>query len=307
MKLVSVGHDKMYPPIGCAQRSYHMSRYLSKNFDITLIGHSGAITRFRKHRINKNFSIIEIPGIMTSGMGALGYFLTKKPLFDPFVAWTCTKSPHLLKHYLREVENADILVFEGCWHYQLIDKVKDKNKKLIVYDAHNVEYLLKRQVYSGIFRKLLPKIFELEKKTCIESDIILATCEKEKEMFIKLYEINSGKVHVIPNCVALPEKDGKTDEKTILFIGGAYFANFEAVRFINETLAKALPDFVFRIVGRAGMGTKNKKKNVEVYGMVSEEKKDELLRSSEIAINPILHGAGMNVKMLEYMAYGLPA
>lgn len=307
LKITSIGHDRVYPPVGCAQRSYYISKYLSEHFRVTLIGHSGAITQYRKHQITDTFNIIEIPGMVASIIGAVGFAITNQPLFDPIVAWISTKSPQLVKNYMRFANDADILFFEGCWHYPLIKYIRNRDKKLIVYDAHNVEYLLKKQVYKGIFSDvLLPKIFALERQICRDSDIILATCENEKKAFIELYDVNAECLFVIPNCVEVPKDKRNVIEKTILFIGGAYFANFEAVRYVNDILAKKLPDFTFRIVGRAGMVIKKPQPNVEIYGLVSEKKKNELLQSSEIAINPIIHGAGINVKMLEYLAYGIP-
>lgn len=307
MKITIIGHDRVYPPVSAdAQRFYHLSEHLSNDFNVLLIGHSGMIKRFKKYKINENFYIMEITGRTQMGIGALGYFLTKKPLFDLVLAMSCEMFPKTVKTYFRHANESDILVFEGCWYYPLLKHVKNRDKKLVVYDARNVEYLLKRQAYTGVYRKLLPKLFELENGLCSESDVILATCEAEKEKFTKLYSLNKNKITVTQPGMILPKEGRYPEKRTVLFIGGAYFANFEAARFINEKLAKALPDFVFRVVGRAGMGIKNRQKNVKIYGMVSEKEKDKLLRSSEIAINPILHGAGMNVKMLEYMAYGLP-
>ncbi|MDI6856042.1 MAG: glycosyltransferase family 4 protein [Candidatus Thermoplasmatota archaeon] len=307
MKITSIGHDKVYPPIGCAHRSYYILKYLSEDFDVVLIGHSGAITKLREYTISKSFSLLEIPGMITTAIGALGYFLTKKPLFDPALAWTCRRSPSLLSRYLEHANESEILVFEGCWHFPLLSKVRNGNEKLIVYDAHNVEYILKKQVYSSILeKKLLPKIFALEKRACEESDIVLTTSKEEKESFLSLYGIDKSKIHIVPNGVSLPEKDRNVIDRTVLFIGGTYFANFEAAKFINDALAPKLPEFTFRIAGRCCIEVKKKQKNVELYGLISEEKKDRLLRTSELAINPIMHGAGVNVKMLEYMAYGMP-
>lgn len=308
IKITIIGHDKVYPPIAAdAQRFFHLSKHLSEKFKVLLIGHSGLITRYRKYNINKNFDIIEIPDLIPIAIGTLGYFVTKKPLFDPILAFTCRYSPRLLKHYIKNAEESKILIFEGCWHTNLLDKI-DIGNKLIIYDARNVEYLLKKQAYDGIFKKkILPKIFDLEKKLCTKSDILLATCKEEKEKFVDLYKLNESKVYVTQPGINLPKMGRKIRNKTVLFMGGAYFANFEAVDFIIKNLAKSLPEFTFRIVGRAGMNIERKlPKNVEIHGFISEEKKDEILRTSEIAINPIIHGAGVNVKMLEYMAYGLP-
>jgi glycosyltransferase involved in cell wall biosynthesis len=49
-----------------------------------------------------------------------------------------------------------------------------------------------------------------------------------------------------------------------------------------------------------------KAKNVFLLGRVSDEVKMELYRMSDIALNPMINGSGTNIKMLDYMAAGLP-
>ena len=47
-------------------------------------------------------------------------------------------------------------------------------------------------------------------------------------------------------------------------------------------------------------------KNIIFFGRVDNEKYRKLLYASDIAINPVKHGSGINIKMLDYMAVGLP-
>ncbi len=49
-----------------------------------------------------------------------------------------------------------------------------------------------------------------------------------------------------------------------------------------------------------------KAKNVLLLGQISDEEKVELYRSADVALNPMLGGSGTNIKMLDYMAAGLP-
>jgi len=46
--------------------------------------------------------------------------------------------------------------------------------------------------------------------------------------------------------------------------------------------------------------------NVTLYGSVDEDKKLQIYAASDIAINPMEHCSGINLKMLEYMAAGIP-
>jgi len=47
-------------------------------------------------------------------------------------------------------------------------------------------------------------------------------------------------------------------------------------------------------------------KNVRLYGKVSNEKLKQIYEAADIAINPMFSGSGLNIKMLDYMAAGLP-
>ncbi|MGB9938731.1 glycosyltransferase [Methanosarcina sp.] len=49
-----------------------------------------------------------------------------------------------------------------------------------------------------------------------------------------------------------------------------------------------------------------KAKNVIFLGRVSDEEKQALYRAADIALNPMTSGSGTNIKMLDYMAAGLP-
>lgn len=49
-----------------------------------------------------------------------------------------------------------------------------------------------------------------------------------------------------------------------------------------------------------------KAKNVILLGRISDEEKQELYRLADVALNPMTSGSGTNIKMLDYMAAGLP-
>lgn len=42
------------------------------------------------------------------------------------------------------------------------------------------------------------------------------------------------------------------------------------------------------------------------FGVVSELEKIEIYKSADLAINPMMNGSGTNLKMLDYMASGIP-
>jgi len=69
----------------------------------------------------------------------------------------------------------------------------------IIYDAHNVEYLLKKQIATKLNKIWLNREYEIEKYACEISDAIFVTSNENKEAFIELYNISEDKLFVIPN------------------------------------------------------------------------------------------------------------
>lgn len=102
------------------------------------------------------------------------------------------------------------------------------------------------------------------------------------------------------------ERDG------IAFLGGyKHQPNVDAVRYfcseIMPVLNKHLPDLVLRVYGSgmpdefAEMATTN----VEMIGYVEEL--DEVYGTARVFVSPLLTGAGLNGKMIDCMAHGLPS
>jgi glycosyltransferase involved in cell wall biosynthesis len=150
-------------------------------------------------------------------------------------------------------------------------------------------------------------------------DIVLTTSQRDKDLMKKLYSIKNEKVYVIQNGVWTKDiKATNLNEKikakkqfnvrnAILFIGGSYDPNFEAVKYIYKWAEQA-PKYDFLILGSSGSILKNMKPldNLKILGSVDEEDKKMALIAADIAINPIVWGSGTNLKMLEYLAAGLP-
>ncbi len=92
-----------------------------------------------------------------------------------------------------------------------------------------------------------------------------------------------------------------------IFMGSAHPPNVEAALYIRDELAVAMPEVEFRLVGSVcGKLTGPLPANVKSLGFVDEPEKRRLLAGCRAALNPLLSGAGTNLKMLDYMAAGAP-
>ena len=97
-----------------------------------------------------------------------------------------------------------------------------------------------------------------------------------------------------------------------LFIGSAYPPNIEAVGMIFQQLAPANPEVTFVLVGGVSERaivegvSPHIPSNVRLLGIVSDAERNEAYSAADIAINPMFTGSGTNIKMLDFLAAGLP-
>jgi glycosyltransferase involved in cell wall biosynthesis len=188
----------------------------------------------------------------------------------------------------------------------------------IILDAHNVESNLFESslgIFSPVKRKvgqfLLTKLRYLEIKATKKSTSVIA-CSIKDAAFFKKY---NPSVHVVPNGVDsvefLPSKGKKG--RTIIFIGGVeYPPNADALKFylkkIHPTVKRLVPSIKLLIVGADIQWLRNKSidndPSVAALGFVEDVK--PYLKEASIGICPMRHGSGTRLKILTYMAAGLP-
>ena len=215
---------------------------------------------------------------------------------------------------------ADILVCSHPWSSLSMNK---KSNQLFIYDAHNCEYLLMDQILGNHILKplILKKVKYVEADACKKADIITVCSESEKKSFIDIYNIEPSRLHIIPNgsyvkpTITQQDKQNAkkelgidTDKKVLIFIGAHYKPNIDAARFILEMLVPELPEYVFLMVGSVAQEFRGSivPSNIKFLGQVPDERLSLALKAADIALNPMFMGSGVNIKMLDYMSFGLP-
>lgn len=233
--------------------------------------------------------------------------------------YLCMRSDARFNYVLNSLK-ADIIIFSHPWASPC---VKNKGKKLFIYDAHNCEYLLMAQILGKhpLRGAVLKKVRKIEEDACKKSDLILACSGKEQDDLIRLYGIKPDKFVIVTNGTQMHDKTGLAkrensriklkisfDDKVMIFIGAYYKPNIDALKFIVGKIATFMKEFKFLIVGSVCDFFKQQQipQNVILLGKVSEEYLDIALSASDLAINPMFDGSGINIKMLDYMSYGLP-
>jgi polysaccharide biosynthesis protein PslH len=229
--------------------------------------------------------------------------------------------PLTIAQMRREVSKfkPDCVVLEGAsWAVYLLFLAIVLRKSLpgvkVVYHAHNVEYLLRQERNSHLVLAITRLAERYLLTTCDRS---YAASPEDCQRLLSLYGVLPS---LLPNGVdcsanrttvdeieAIREKYAITDE-SILFMGlYAYPPNTEAVRFLVEQVMPSLhrrrPDV--RLIVTGG-GPPSSPPWLINTGIISRRDLDAVLCACRVGVAPIFKGSGTRLKILEYMAAGLP-
>ena len=327
INIIALNNFPIYPPITGGQlRIYYLLKYLSRYYPTKIYTIGNYLEKDNKKiTINKtiqrrkinNFEEFVFPdGLLNYLMKFILCWRLNIIDADIFMSY---RYPKALANYLtNDLRTGEALVLLEHPYLSIILK-KINMHTTIIYDAHNVEYLLKKQTAIMLNKIWLNKVYEVEKYACEISDAIFVTSNEDKEAFIELYGIPEDKLYIIPNGVDLDSLKINVDKefakkilgfegKTIaIFIGSGHKPNVEAAEFIVHELAPKLDNIHFLIVGEVCKHiNKPVPKNLKLLGIIDNETKNLVLKASDIALNPVTTGSGTSVKMIEYMAMGLP-
>lgn len=320
-KILVLSTYSCYPPRGGGQhRLYNVYSTLAKNFDVTIcsivpLGNSYQDlileNGLKQICVPQNKKHVEAQWAMERKVGV--------DIYDVGMIDFIEESTDYVQKVKELVNESDIVIFSHPYLFGLNKFIGKKQR--VIYEAHNVEFMLKKGFIKNA--DYVKKIKDIEQEACSKTDVVFVTSDEDKKDIIENYGADPKKIVVAPNGVdirkiRLIDKKEKNKQKksagiygrpTILFIGSWHYPNLEALEFIND-LAKKLPNHLFLIIGsvkdyyleRHG----NLQKNILAFGPVDEELKYEIYKLADIAINPMFTGSGTNIKMLDYMAAGIP-
>jgi len=186
-------------------------------------------------------------------------------------------------------------------------------KVLDLVDSMQLNLERRLSVEKGIFRVAIKE--ELRRIKKYETTIgkffnhMILVAQKDREYF------RDDHISIVPNCVALDEfmpQQPKDKSNQIIFSGNMnYKPNIHAVLWFADKcfpiIKKAVPDAIFEIVGKdpvAAVKSLDKQDGIVVTGFV--ESIQPYLNEAAVSIAPMLLGSGIQNKILEAMACGLP-
>jgi glycosyltransferase involved in cell wall biosynthesis len=189
--------------------------------------------------------------------------------------------------------------------------------KHLVLDLHNVD-TLRLSRYPGINRTFIKLIYLLEKKACNIADLVIVVSNHDLYLTKSIFNINH--LLVVPNFVPYNELEHIKHKKLkdlreitpisyVVFHGDfRYFPNREAlfilVRQIMPKIWEQYPTIKLVVMG-PGL-PRISKGRITLMGYVPQTMMYKILCNACCAIIPLLRGGGTRIKILEYMACGIP-
>lgn len=320
LKIVVLNDFPLFPQNhGGKVRLINIYKRLAQKFQITYLCYSES-GRYEKLSISDNFTMVAIQA------GRLNKHIAKCAArifgcsIDDILAMFLSKYDRKFCDAARKyIDEADVVICSHPYMYPVVKKYA--GDKPIIYESVNVECVLKESLLKGgIFKKLATNsVKKVEGELVKKARLGFVTSSTDLEQLKHIYGVDSTKFHISPNGTDVASydimfeggrlhKDKLIDPPLAVFLGSGHPPNVEAAMTIVEKIAPATDPVYFLLCGsvcylvnRDAVG-----KNVGLAYMVSDDEKIELSRCADIALNPMLSGSGTNLKMLDYMAAGLP-
>ena len=243
-------------------------------------------------------------------------------LFDPrpraAAVVASSEARRAVREMLRDGRH-DVVVVDHLNAWSLLDGVATDVP--IQYIAHNVESDVLRDQRTHDGRSFLSGMrlsVELAKMVRFESALLrratTVTAIASTDCASALMRAVRAKTAVWPELPDVRVQGWRPPgSRTLLFVGSAaYFPNRDAIEWLVTQFMPAVnrlvPDVVLRIAGtaRAELADLAVPASVVFEGFVSAARLDELHRTCDLFVCPVVLGSGIKIKVLEASAYGLP-
>jgi glycosyltransferase involved in cell wall biosynthesis len=256
------------------------------------------------------------------------------PVTDILAGTEIDRSPAYLDALRHALDDAALVLLAEPYLLPALEAVG--SDRPWIYDAFNVEADLKAGALprSDLGRDLLAEVAAIEGRAVTGAAGVTTCSIEDARELARLYGRPLDDFTVVPNgtdCgLSVPtfeERARRRDrwlakwarstgrptgqpsgpERLAVFFGSWHPPNLAAAKVILW-LAPQLPQVQFVLGGTHGdaFPVDEVPDNVVFTGQVVERVKRTLLSAADVALNPVLHGSGTNLKVIEYLASGVP-
>jgi len=302
------------PISGGEVRVYNLFKSISKHYRVIyLCQNTGEV---KKEYLNENFIHISLPKtkkhIELENKTNSQFWISANDI----IAGHIIKENRMFMHMVETLgSQIDLLVLE---HPFMIDAIKNLPDVPVIYESQNFEYKLKKDLlqYHPMKDFLVGEVKRMEEETIIRADRIVSCSADEVEAFRSFTNKKDVRIDVVRNGVEFVQREYEyaalkklfDTRPVIVFVGSGHAPNVDAADFIINQLAGQVLDAVFMLIGSVCdcFAEAPTPPNVILMGRLDEKYLNYILFSADVALNPVDQGAGSNLKLAEYFAYGVP-
>ena len=311
MRLVDLCPYGVYPPRSGGHRLvHHVSLCLGASHEVFVFGMG--LRRFEGLRLR---SFVQRPGDRymeyrhVTPLTFLSYLRRRRTGLPPLrasseLSWT---APAALR---RRIAAADIVQVESPWPFAFARATASCPVVLVMQNAE-ARLLAERAVP----RRLAAFAARLERAALERADAVIFLSAEDREVVSEAYGLARGGCFTCGAGVDCVEFQPVSDTEraaakaalglagpVALFAGSWHLPNRSALAAVR-TLGARASGWTFLVVGSVGRPEETAD-GVRVTGPVADVR--PYFRAADVALNPMAEGSGVNLKVLEYLAMGLP-
>ena len=328
-KVVVLSTFPIHPPQhGGQRRGWHLYRSLAEHVDVELLCLAKDVDPPSAHEIEPGVFQRVVPrSAEHRAIEAEWDAQAQIPVGDVVAGLLLEHSPTFETAARRSLADCDLAVLADPFLLEAVERFAPGVP--YVYDAYNCELDLKRAIITSAGADvLLERVAELEGRATRGATHRTACSVDDAQRLAELYGVDATSITVIPNGVdseAIPFTTGAArhhagarwrqraaslglrQEHLAIFVGSYHLPNIAAARRIIH-MARDHDSTTFVLLGEHcdGLGATHLPPNVVPVGRVSESMKLGFLRAASVALNPIAVGSGTNLKLVEFLAAGVP-
>jgi hypothetical protein len=319
-------HDAVQPLMGGAARNHEVARFLSRWFRVHLI----AITKPSKESavipMGPDFEILSFPLSKKQWAQVDDYH----PRYDA-AGWPVmlmesgADTPNLLAYLRTMVPKTALAIFSGPYLYPALREVLGDVP--LVYETMDVTADFVRMIAKDKDAEGAAQLTEkVERELIQKAQLVVGVTPRDIQIMQERFGAPKDKFLLVPNGVNVGQRfcsvpslsrelrrSSGITRPMVLFVGSSLMANMEAVAYIKNSLAPALPGALFVVMGvrkcdfrQLPEGQGAFPENVIFTGPLPDNSrlKEAVFLLAEVAIAPMIHGTGSSLKVPDYLAHG---